>query len=192
MALIDTSYLIIFLSCYKTKKIISIKPFVWVCSLYQSTHTHPVPNGQGSASVESEQWESWSHRGQPQVFLVGSSWGFCPRFFAILFFFRQDSTGFSFATFRPILTNFDHDKKSKLSTLFDTDIYRQISTFPMSNFDKFRPSSVFDKFRPIPTNSLFFDLTLLLYADYSKSIHFFNRQIPSLLSFLFCDLSIIL
>ena len=95
-------------------------------------------------------------------------WGFCPRFFAILFFFRQDSTGFSFATFRPILTNFDHDKKSKLSTLFDTDIYRQISTFPMSNFDKFRPLQFFDKFRPIPTNSLFFDLTVLLYADIQK------------------------
>lgn len=45
-ALIDTSYLIIFLSCCKTKKLYQSKPFVWVCSLYQSTHTHPVPNGQ--------------------------------------------------------------------------------------------------------------------------------------------------
>lgn len=119
-------------------------------------------------------------------------WGFCPRFFAILFFFRQDSTGFSFATFRPILTNFDHDKKSKLSTLFDTDFYRQISTFPMPNFDKFRPLQFFDKFRPIPTNSLFSCFSLLLYADYSKSIHFFNRQISSLLSFLFLRLSLLL
>ena len=132
---------------------------------------------------------------------VVESQGVAPGFFGWFFVgilpqvFRYSlflSTGFSFATFRPILTNFDHDKKSKLSTPFDTDIYRQISTFPMSNFDKFRPSSVFDKFRPIPTNSLFFDLTLLLYADYSKSIHFFNRQISSLLSFLFCDFSILL
>lgn len=155
-----------------------------VFPLYQSTHTHPVPNGQCKCksrvrAVGVMEW--WGCPG----FFCDCSAGVRPRFFAILFFFRQDSTGFSFATFRPILTIFDHDKKSKLSTLFDTDIYRQISTFPMPNFDKFRPLQFFDKFRPIPTNSLFFDLTLLLYADYSKSIHFFNRQISSLLSFLF-------
>lgn len=147
------------------------------------------------AEPAKEQRQSSGSRGVwglPQVFFGWFLWGFCPRFFAILFFFRQDSTGFSFATFRPILTNFDHDKKSKLSTLFDTDIYRQISTFPMSNFDKFRPLQFFDKFRPIPTNSLFSCFSLLLYADYSKSIPFFNRQISSLLSFLFCDFSILL
>ena len=168
---------------------------MWVCfPLYQSTHTHPVPNGQCKCKsrvravgvVGVMEW--WGCPGFFGWFL----WGFCPRFFAILFFFRQDSTGFSFATFRPILTNFDHDKKSKLSTLFDTDFYRQISTFPMPNFDKFRPLQFFDKFRPIPTNSLFFVPLITIICRYSKSIHFFNRQISSLLSFLFCDFSILL
>ena len=154
------------------------------------------PRSQRAVQVQ-EQSPSSGSRGSHGVvglarFFCECSAGVRPRFFAILFFFRQDSTGFSFATFRPILTNFDHDKKSKLSTLFDTDFYRQISTFPMSNFDKFRPLQFFDKFRPIPTNSLFSCFSLLLYADYSKSIHFFNRQISSLLSFLFCDFSILL
>ena len=141
---------------------------MWVCSLYQSTHTHPVPNGQCKCKSRVRAVGVVECGGSPRFFWLVLHGDSAPGFFAILFFFRQDSTGFSFATFRPILTNFDHDKKSKLSTLFDTDIYRQISTFPMPNFDKFRPLQFFDKFRPIPTNSLFFDLTVLLYADIQK------------------------
>ena len=156
-----------------------------MCSLYQSTHTHPVPNGQSQRKSSGRAVGVVECGGCPRFFLVGSSWGFCPRFFAILFFFRQDSTGFSFATFRPILTNFDHDKKSKLSTLFDTDIYRQISTFPMSNFDKFRPLQFFDKFRPIPTNSLFSCFSLLLYADIQKVYIFLTEKFRACSPFFF-------
>ena len=92
-------------------------------------------------------------------------WGFCPRFFAILFFFRQDSTGFSFATFRPILTNFDHDKKSKLSTLFDTDICRQIST----NFDLFSFSISLDQFR----QTLYFHASHYYYMPIIQKVYIF-------------------
>ena len=147
------------------------------------------PRSQRAVQVQ-EQSPSSGSRGSHGVvglprFFCDCSAGVRPRFFAILFFFRQDSTGFSFATFRPILTNFDHDKKSKLSTLFDTDIYRQISTFPMSNFDKFRPLQFFDKFRPIPTNSLFSCFSLLLYADIQKVYIFLIDKFRACSPFLF-------
>lgn len=98
------------------------------------------------------------------------------------------STGFDRIFIRHLSTNSDKFRPRQKVQTFDTVRHRHLST----NFDKFRPLQFFDKFRPIPTNSLFSCLSLLLYADYSKSIHFFNRQISSLLSFLFCDFSILL
>ena len=138
---------------------------MWVCSLYQSTHTHPVPNGQCKCKSRVRAVGVVECGGSPRFFLVGSCGDSAPGFFAILFFFRQDSTGFSFATFRPILTNFDHDKKSKLSTLFDTDICRQIST----NFDLFSFSISLDQFR----QTLYFHASHYYYMPIIQKVYIF-------------------
>ena len=184
------------MSCCKTKILYQSNLSCECVSLYQSTHTHPVPNGQCKCKSRVR-----------AVGVVGvMEWWGCPGFFAIvlrefapgfsLFSFsfdriRPDSTGFSFDQIWQILTNFDHDKKSKLSTLFDTDIYRQISTFPMSNFDKFRPSSVFDKFRPIPTNSLFLT-SHYYYMPIIQKVYLFLIDIFRACSPFFFELSIII
>ena len=161
-----------------------------VFPLYQSTHTHPVPNGQCKCKsrvravgvVGVMEW--WGYPGFFAIVLREFAPGFS--LFSFSFDkFRAVSTGFSFDQIWQILTNFDHDKKSKLSTLFDTDFYRQISTFPMSNFDKFRPLQFFDKFRPIPTNSLFSCFSLLLYADIQKVYIFLIDKFRACSPFLF-------
>lgn len=112
--------------------------------------------------------------------------------FAIRFRGEIFATGFSpvFPTdiSQHFPTSFSPWQKGSFIDIIFTPTIRQISTFAMPNFDKFRQLQFFDRMNQIPTNSLFSCLSLLLYADYSKSIPFFNRQISSLLSFLFWTL----
>lgn len=91
------------------------------------------------------------------------------------------STGFDRIFIRHLSTNSDKFRPRQKVQTFDTVRHRHLSP----NFDKFRPLQFFDKFRPIPTNSLFFDLTLLLYADIQKVYIFLTDKFRACSPFLF-------
>lgn len=154
---------------------------MWVCSLYQSTHTHPVPNGQCKCKSRVRAVGVVECGGCPRFFLVGSCGDSAPGFSLFSFSFDR-------IFIRHLSTNSDN-----FFTMTKRLTYRQ-NSHPqnMSISDKFFKIRFFDRMNQIPTNSLFFVLLITIICRYSKSIHFFNRQISSLLSFLFCDFSILL
>ena len=137
------------MSCCKTKKLYQSKPFVWVCSLYQSTHTHPVPNGQCKCKsrvravgvVGVMEW--WGCPGFFGWFL----WGFCPRFFAILFFFRQDFHSTKSDKFWQISTTTKSPNFRHCSTPTFIDKFRHSPCQISTNFDLFSFSISLDQFR---------------------------------------------
>lgn len=141
-ALIDTSYLIIFLSCCKTKKLYQSKPFVWVCSLYQSTHTHPVPNGQCKCKSRVRAVGVVECGGSPRFFWLVLV-GILPQVFRYSLFL---STGFDRIFIRHLSTNSDKFRPRQKVQTFDTVRHRLLST----NFD-----IPHVKFRQISTSSVF-------------------------------------
>lgn len=108
------------------------------------------PRSQRAVQVQ-EQSPSSGSRGSHGVvglprFFCDYSAGVRPRFFAILFFFRQDSTRFDRIFIRPNLTNSDKFRPRQKVQTFDTVRHRHLST----NFDI--PHA---KFRQISTSSVF-------------------------------------
>ena len=143
------------MSCCKTKILYQSKPFVWVCSLYQSTHTHPVPNGQCKCKsrVRAVGVVGVMDGGVAQVFLrlfCGSS----PQVFRYSLFlstnfelFRQDFHSTKSDKFWQISTTTKSPNFRHCSTPTFIDKFRHSPCQISTNFDLFSFSISLDQFR---------------------------------------------
>lgn len=160
------------MSCCKTKKLYQSKPFVWVCSLYQSTHTHPVPNGQCKCKSRVRAVGVVECGGSPRFFLVGSCGDSAPGFSLFSFSFdriRQDFHSPPFDQFWQISTTTKSPNFRHCSTPTFIDKFRHSPCQISTNFDLFSFSISLDQFR----QTLYFRASHYYYMPIIQKVYIF-------------------